>query len=91
MVFAGAHVTSDGHVKRDQALGVATSGLFHLGEAIEHPEIDIVRVWLGDLAGAQLGVSEVRRDLERLQLDGLALAGGIFEYGCVRQLITPCL
>src|SRR5690606_5365986 len=64
---------------------------FELGEAVEHPEVHVMGVGVGDLAGAQLVVGERRVELELLELDRWPLSAGVLEDDFLRQLSPPRL
>ncbi len=49
VVLAGAHVAPDGDVQRYERVGGLATDLLDLGELVEHAEIHVVRVGLGDL------------------------------------------
>jgi hypothetical protein len=70
VVLAGAHVAPDRDVERHEASAPERRTFLELGEAVQHPQVDIVGVGLGDLPGAELVIGEARIDLEPLQLDG---------------------
>ena len=84
MVFAGAHVAAQRHVQRRVGHPGPANSLDR-GESIEHPQIDIVRIGLGDLALALLVIGEGAWDLERFEFNRLPLPGWIGESDFLRH------
>ncbi len=69
MILAGSHVAPDRQVQRGEAFRLGSTYRLDLGEAIEHPEVDVVGVGLGDLSDSLITVGNVGGDREPLQLD----------------------
>ncbi len=89
MVFACAHVALDRDMERDEAVDTVAARFLELGEPVQHSQIHIVRVGLGNLPETQVGVTHRPRYTELLQLDGSALARRVLEFHCFRQLQSP--
>src|SRR5690606_26750318 len=62
-------------MERDEALMVLAADPFHLGEAVEHPQVYVVRVGFGDLPGSLF----VSGWVEAFQLDRRPDPGRILE------------
>src|SRR5690606_11231245 len=86
VILSGTHVPADGDVEWYQPGSTGSSGGFELGEAIEHPQIDIVGIGLRDLSCPEFGLIMIRVHLELLQFDRRSLTPGVFEYDFLRQL-----
>ncbi len=75
VVLSRPHVAAHGQMQRYEALQVLPPHRLHLGEAIQHAQVHVVGVGLGDLAGP-LGILGGG---EALQFDRLALSRGVGE------------
>ncbi len=62
---------------------VVTADDLELGQPVQHPEIDVVRVRLRDVGVSRLEVGQIGRKRGDLERDRLALAGGVFECDCL--------
>ena len=79
VVLAGAHVASDREMEREKARRVGAPHCLDLGEAVQHPEIDVVGVGGGDLADALIVVGHVVGNCEPFEDDGFSRPYGILE------------
>jgi hypothetical protein len=77
VVFAGSHVAPDGQMERGESFGLGPADGFDLSKPIEHPQIDIVRIGLGDLPHPLVMILEIARNLEAVECDWRTNAGGI--------------
>src|SRR5688572_14802883 len=60
VVLPGAHVAPDREMKRRETFRFGPAYRLDLGKAIEHAEIDVVRIGGGDLAEPLIMVGDVR-------------------------------
>ena len=86
MVLAGAHVAPHRQMKRREPFRVGAPNRLDLGKAVEHPEIDVVRIGLGDLADSLWVVGHALVDLELLERDRWSRsAWGLRKSTCLRH------
>ncbi len=78
VVLAGPHVTPQRHVEGGVG-DLLPPDLLEAGQLVEHAEVDVVRIGLGDLPGALLAVGQARRQRGPGQADRGALPGGVDE------------
>ena len=89
VILAGAHVASQSQVERDAVEILAANGL-QSGQPIQHSQVDVVRIRLRDMGNPKVVVRKVRGDVDRLELDRLALAAGVLERDPFRHTHSSC-
>jgi hypothetical protein len=84
VVLAGAHVTSQREVERSVG-EVAPAHHLELGQSVQHPEIHVVGIEVGDVLLALPAIGQFGRDFGDFEIDGLADPIGVFKGNDVRH------
>src|SRR5665811_869 len=79
MVLAGAHVSTNGHVQGHKGRSGCAAYLLNCREPVQHAEIHVVRVRLGDLTDALGRVEDPLWRFEDVEANRLALSGRVGE------------
>jgi hypothetical protein len=72
-------------MKGRETLRCGATNLFDLGKAVEHAEVDIVGIRLGDLADALWAVLDLSSDREALECDRFPDTSRIGDGGLFRH------